>query len=50
MEKRWANLEKLEYETFSKIVTGQAPISSFDTFVKKWKAEGGDTIIKEIAN
>jgi putative aldouronate transport system substrate-binding protein len=50
MEKRWANLEKLEYETFSKIVTGQAPVSSFDTFVKKWKAEGGDTIIKEIAN
>lgn len=48
MEKRWTNLNKLEYETFSKIIVGQAPISSFDTFVDKWKNEGGTTITQEI--
>lgn len=44
-----ANLEKLEEETFAKIILGQAPIDEFDTFVEKWYAEGGQTIIDEIA-
>ncbi|MNJ49553.1 hypothetical protein D3C77_447910 [compost metagenome] len=48
MEKRWSNLSKLEYETFSKIIVGQEPISAFDEFVTKWKAQGGDQITKEI--
>lgn len=48
MEKRWANLRKLEYETFSKIIVGQQPISEFDTFVQRWKQEGGDQITQEI--
>ena len=48
MEKRWNNLDKLEYETFSKIIIGQAPISAFDTFVEQWKKEGGDQITQEI--
>lgn len=48
MEKRWSNLSKLEYETFSKIIVGQAPISAFDEFVSKWKSQGGDQVTKEI--
>ncbi|MCI1686991.1 extracellular solute-binding protein [Schleiferilactobacillus harbinensis] len=42
------NLQKLENEAFIKIIMGQAPISSFDTYVKQWKAQGGDTIVKEV--
>jgi putative aldouronate transport system substrate-binding protein len=47
METRWANLRKLEDEAFLKIIFG-APIDTFDTFVKAWKAQGGDTITKEV--
>ncbi|MBW5447590.1 extracellular solute-binding protein [Cohnella sp. CFH 77786] len=48
MDKRWANLTKLELETFSKIIIGREPISAFDTFVSKWKDEGGNQITEEI--
>lgn len=48
MAAKWANLEKLEEETFAKIILGQASIDEFDTFVEKWYAEGGQTIIDEI--
>lgn len=48
MDKKWANLETLEYTTFTKIITGKEPLSSFDTFVKKWKNQGGSTITTEI--
>lgn len=27
---------------------GKADISEFDTFVKNWKSQGGDQILKEI--
>ncbi|WP_373230361.1 hypothetical protein [Cohnella sp.] len=47
MDRRWANLKKLEYETFSKIIIGQ-PIDAFDSFVEQWKKEGGDQVTKEI--
>ena len=49
MLKKGANLEKLENETFLKIITGTAPIDEFDKFVKTWKSIGGDEIAKEIA-
>ncbi|MDQ8736784.1 extracellular solute-binding protein [Paenibacillus sp. LHD-38] len=48
MERRWANLQKLENETFYKIVLGSLELNAFDKFVEDWKAEGGTTIIKEI--
>ena len=48
METKWANLKKMEEETFAKIVMGKADISEFDTFVKNWKSQGGDQILKEI--
>ena len=47
-ETKWANLKKMEEETFAKIVMGKADISEFDTFVENWKNQGGDQILKEI--
>ena len=48
MQTKWANLKKMEEETFAKIVMGKADISEFDTFVENWKNRGGDQILKEI--
>lgn len=48
MEKKWANLKKKEDEVFLKIMIGEAPLDSFDTFVEEWKAEGGDEITQEV--
>jgi putative aldouronate transport system substrate-binding protein len=49
MESRWANLQKMEDETFLKIVMGVAPLDSFDKFVEDWKKQGGDKITEEVA-
>ncbi|WP_200814955.1 extracellular solute-binding protein [Scatolibacter rhodanostii] len=49
MERKWANLKKLEDETMLKIITGQEDISAFDTFVSNWHAQGGDEILAEVA-
>ena len=50
METNWANLEKLEEETFIKIVTGEIDVESgFEQFVTDWHAQGGEQIIKEIS-
>ncbi len=49
METNWANLEKLEEETFIKIVTGVLDVEEgFNQYVSDWKSQGGDTIIAEI--
>jgi putative aldouronate transport system substrate-binding protein len=50
MASKWANLQKLEKETFSKIIMGVAPSSTFDEFAKKWNEQGGDKILTEIAD
>lgn len=44
-----ANLDKLEEETFIKIVTGELDVDKgFDQFVSDWKSQGGTQITKEI--
>jgi ABC-type glycerol-3-phosphate transport system substrate-binding protein len=48
MERRWTKKKKKEDETFMKIIIGELPLSAFDTFVREWKAEGGDAITKEV--
>ncbi len=48
MLEKWANLKKMEDETFLKIILGAAPIDSFDQFVADWKAQGGDEITAEV--
>lgn len=49
METNLANLEKLEEETFIKIVTGDLDVESgFEQFVTEWNEQGGAQIIKEV--
>lgn len=48
MKTNWANLNKLEEETFIKIVINDLELNAFDTFVQDWMNQGGAQIIKEI--
>lgn len=41
-------LEQLIQESFTKIITGENPIDSFDTFVEQWKSLGGDQITQDV--
>lgn len=48
MTDKWATLDKLEKETFTKIIMGAASVDEFDTFVADWNKLGGEAILKEI--
>lgn len=48
MQLKWANLEKLEVDTYIQIIMGEQPVDYFDTFVENWKAQGGDEITTEV--
>lgn len=48
MVKRLANLNKIESETFTKIIMGNAGIDEFDKFVKQWNQLGGENITEEV--
>lgn len=48
MADRKATLDKLEQETFVRIILGEASPDSFDEFVSNWKKLGGDTITEEV--
>ncbi|SFA81951.1 putative aldouronate transport system substrate-binding protein [Cohnella sp. OV330] len=48
MTEKWATLDKLEKEIFTKIVMGAASVDEFDTFVADWNKLGGADILKEI--
>lgn len=48
MDSKWATLEKLEGETFLKILNGEASIDAFDEYVEQWNALGGSDIIAEL--
>jgi putative aldouronate transport system substrate-binding protein len=50
MKAKKAFLDKMELETFTQIIYGQAPISDFDKFVEKWESSGGKEITKEVNN
>ena len=43
-----ATLEKMELETFTRIITGDADIDEFDRFVEQWNDLGGAQITEEI--
>ncbi|WP_240647279.1 extracellular solute-binding protein [Paenibacillus nanensis] len=47
MVERKSTLEKLQDETFVKIILGD-PIDSFDKFVEDWKKLGGDQMTQEV--
>ncbi|WP_162341514.1 extracellular solute-binding protein [Paenibacillus paridis] len=44
-----STLEKMELETFTKIIMGESSIDAFDEFVTNWKNLGGDAITAEVA-
>ena len=48
MERASASLDGLEAETFVNIITGQASLDDFDTFVSDWRSGGGDAITGEV--
>ncbi len=43
-----ATLQKLQLETYTKIITGSASIDEFDAFVENWYQLGGEQITKEV--
>lgn len=48
MISRQSELNKLRDNTFLAIIMGESPVDYFDTFVKQWKAQGGDEISAEV--
>lgn len=48
MSAQWAEMQKIESETYLQIVLGQKPISAFNTFVQEWNALGGQQITQYI--
>jgi putative aldouronate transport system substrate-binding protein len=45
---KWATLDKLEKETFTKIIMGAVSVDEFDAFVGNWNKLGGEVILREI--
>ena len=41
--------ESKEKEAYLKIISGEEDISYFDTFVKEWNEQGGQTITSEVS-
>lgn len=48
MAEKNATLDKLQLETFTKIITGNADISEYDTYVQNWLDLGGKQITDEV--
>jgi len=48
MELKNATLDKMEKETYLKIIMGKEPLEAFDTFVEQWKKLGGEQITSEV--
>lgn len=48
MVEKGANLAKMQTETFTKIILGEASVDEFDKFVDNWKKQGGTDITKEV--
>ncbi|MGI2296526.1 extracellular solute-binding protein [Paenibacillus sp. GXUN7292] len=49
MRMKWDKLQRLEQSAYLSIITGEQPLDYFEQFVELWRAEGGEQIIKEIA-
>ncbi|WP_405104366.1 extracellular solute-binding protein [Paenibacillus sp. FSL K6-1217] len=48
MTEKWAMLDRLEKETFTKIIMGAVSVDEFDIFVSDWNRLGGKAILEEI--
>ena len=49
MKSHWWRLKAKEKEAYLKIISGEEDISYFDTFVKEWNEQGGQTIPSEVS-
>ena len=49
MKSHWWRLNAKEKEAYLKIISGEEDISYFDTFVKEWNEQGGQTITSEVS-
>ena len=49
MKSHWCRLKAKEKEAYLKIISGEEDISYFDTFVKEWNEQGGQTITSEVS-
>ena len=49
MNSKKADLDKLEEETYIKIITGELSVDGFDSFVEEWMEIGGAKIAEELA-
>lgn len=49
MKSHWWRLKAKEKEAYLKIISGEEDISYFDTFVKEWNEQGGQTITSEVS-
>lgn len=49
MKSHWWRLKAKEKEANLKIISGEEDISYFDTFVKEWNEQGGQTITSEVS-
>ena len=49
MKSHWWRLKAKEKEAYLKIISGEEEISYFDTFVKEWNEQGGQTITSEVS-
>jgi len=45
---RKGSLDDLTNQAFTSIIIGEEPPDYFETFVRRWKAEGGDDITREV--
>lgn len=50
MVEKQPTLDKLELESITRIITGEASVDSFDEYVESWKSLGGDEITQEMNN
>jgi multiple sugar transport system substrate-binding protein/putative aldouronate transport system substrate-binding protein len=49
LQQYWPQLWKMEQEVMMQIVTGKQDLSAFDKFCKDWKTQGGDAVLKDVA-
>lgn len=47
-QRKNAELNKLQSETFMKIVLGLLPVDEFDRFAQRWRSLGGDDLTNEV--
>lgn len=47
MSNKYATLNPMTLETLVKIISGAAPVDSYDDFLETWKALGGEEVTKE---